>query len=241
VAEDWVALLLAAQPSSHHHPPAPRVPVTSSPHQPLPRRFYDYGVGLLLQGDLPRAMRAMRRVQEWAPRDAQGCLGLGRVYLTEGDLLAARAQFEQAGRLAPHDPRPRALLAATERRMGQYEAALALLRPLVRAFPRDRLLWFDVGMCHYLSGRYEEASRAFLTMLDIDPDDLAAHYNRMRSLRRLRRVSEARHEQVIYQALREDDNAKQIGLAYLRSHPLADRETRTVHEHPLAPGTRDEE
>jgi hypothetical protein len=70
-------------------------------------------------------------------------------------------------------------------------------------------------------------------MLDIDPDDLSAHYNLMRCLRRLRRLSEARHEEVIYQTLREDDNAKQIGLAYLRTHPLADRETRTVHEHPL--------
>src|SRR5439155_1406967 len=131
-----------------------------------------------------------------------------------------------------------AFLAATERKMGQYEAALALLQPLVRAYPRDRLLWFDAGMCHYLSGRYEEASRAFLSMLDIDPDDLAAHYNLMRSLRRLHRVSEARREEVIYQTLREDDNAKQIGLAYLRTHSLADRETRTVHEHSLAPGTR---
>ena len=49
---------------------------------------------------------------------------------------------------------------------------------------------------------------------------------------------EARREEVIYQTLREDDNAKQIGLAYLRTHSLADRETRTVHEHSLAPGTR---
>src|SRR5205823_8924274 len=134
----------------------------------LPGRFYDYGVGLLLQGDLPRAQRAMRRVQAWAPRDAQGYLGLGRVYLTEGDLLAARAQFEQARHLAPDDPRPRAFLATTERKMGQYEQALAVLEPLARAYPRDRLLWFDIGMSHYLAGRYAEGAQAFETMLGID-------------------------------------------------------------------------
>jgi len=50
-----------------------------------------------------------------------GISGLGRVYLTEGDLLAARAQFEQARRLSPNDPRPRAFLATTLRKIGQYD------------------------------------------------------------------------------------------------------------------------
>jgi tetratricopeptide repeat protein/cytochrome c554/c'-like protein len=199
----------------------------------LPGRFYDYGVGLLLQGDLPRARIAMRRVQTWAPSDVRGYLGLGRVFLTEGDLLAARGQFGLARRFAPKDPRPRAFLALTERRMGQYDRALDLLVPLVRDYPGDRLLWFDIGMSYYLAGRYEEGARAFETMLGIDPDDLAGHYNLMRCLRRLRRVPEAQREEVIYQALREDDDAKPIALGFLRRHPWADRETRTIHEHTL--------
>jgi len=199
----------------------------------LPERFYDYGVGLLLQGDLPRAQRAMRRVQAWAPRDPQGYYGLGRVYLTEGDLLAARAQFELARRFAPLDPRPRAFLGTVERKMGQYPRALALLLPLARAYPRDRLSWFDIGMCHYLGGHYQEGAESFRKMLGIDPDDLAAHYNLMRCLRRLRHTPEARREEVIYQSLREDDDAKAIGLAYLRMHAWADRETRTIHDHPV--------
>jgi Flp pilus assembly protein TadD len=202
-------------------------------HPALPERFYDYGIGLLLQGDLPRAQRAMRRVQDWAPDDARGYFGLGRVYLTEGDLLAARAQFERALRLAPADPRPRAFLAMTERRMGQYDHALEILEPLARAYPRDRLLWFDIGMSHYLAGRYEEGARSFERVLGIDPDDLAAHYNLMRCLRSLRRVPDARREEVIYQALHEDDAAKEIALAFLQRHAWADRETRTIHEHPV--------
>jgi Flp pilus assembly protein TadD len=206
----------------------------------LPERFYDYGVALLLQGDLPRSQGAMRRVQAWAPADTRGYFGLGRVYLTEGDLLAARAQFELARRLAPNDPRPRAYLALTERRMGQYGRALQLLQPLVRAYPRDRLLWFDIGMSDYLAGRYEEGAQAFETMLGIDPDDLAGHYNLMRCLRRLRRVQEAQREEVIYQALREDDDVKPIALGFLHRHPWADRETRTIHEHPLHEVTRHE-
>jgi tetratricopeptide (TPR) repeat protein len=177
----------------------------------------------------------MRYVQEWAPLDVRGYLGLGRVFLTEGDLLAARAQFEQARRIMPRDPRPAAFLATTHRRIGQYDRALAELEPLLCDYPRDRQLWFDRGMCYYLMGRFDEAVRAFRAMLSIDPDDLAAHYNLMRCLRPLHRIPEARHEELIYQTLREDDGAKQVGLAYLRQHPSADRETRTVHEHDLVP------
>ena len=92
---------------------------------------------------------------------------------------------EQARKLAPKDPRLRAFLATTFRKSGQYEQALALLEPLVPAYPRDRLLWFDIGMSHYLAGRYAAGARAFEAMLGIDPDDLAAHYNLMRCLRRL--------------------------------------------------------
>jgi len=179
----------------------------------------------------------MRRVQALAPRDANGFYGLGKVYLTEGDLLAARGEFERARRLAPADPRPRALFAMTERRMGQYDAALGELMQLVRSYPRDRVLWFEIGMCHFLAGRYEEGVRAFETVLEIDPDDLAGHYNLMRCLRRLRRVPEARREEVIYQNLREDDDAKKIGLAFLKRLSWADRETRTIHDHPLYPAS----
>jgi Flp pilus assembly protein TadD len=208
-------------------------PVAASPA--LSERFYDYGVGLLLQGDLSRAQRAMRSVQAWAPADWRGYFGLGRVYLTEGDLLAARAQFERAAQFAPSDPRPRAFLATTVRKSGQYEEAIALLLPLVGQYPRDRMLWFDLGMSYYLSGSYEEAARSFEAILAVDPDDLAAHFNRMRCLRRLRRIPEARQEEVIYEALREDDAAKRIGLSFLEQHPWAERETRTIHEHELLP------
>jgi Flp pilus assembly protein TadD len=198
-------------------------------------RFYDYGVGLLLQGDLPRAASAMRRVQELQPRDARGFLGLGRVYLQEGDLLAARSQFEAAqARVAPGattDPRPAAFLATVYRRMGEYDRCLRILEPLAHRFPRDRLLLFDAGMAHFRSGRNAEAAETFRRMLAIDPDDVAAHYNLMLCLQRLNRIPEARREETIYRYLKEDESVRQVVGAYLRAHPTADREVQSIHEH----------
>jgi tetratricopeptide (TPR) repeat protein len=223
------------QPRTNHRQPLSESITVGDRSAGLHERFYAYGIGLLRQGDLPRAQRAMRQVQALAPRSPDGYYGLGRVYLTEGDLLAAKAQSEKARSLAPSDPRPHALLAMTDRRMGQYDAALPELTRLARAYPRDRVLWFEIGMCHFLTGQYEEGARAFEKVLEIDPDDLAAHYNLMRCLRRLRRVPEARREEVIYQNLREDVDAKKVSLGFLQQHPWADRETRTIHEHPLYP------
>ncbi|MCS6860725.1 MAG: tetratricopeptide repeat protein, partial [Abditibacteriales bacterium] len=204
--------------------------LTLNPHH---SRFYNYGVGLLVQGDLPRAARAFRRAMELSPSDVPSRIGLGRVYLVEGDLLAARAQFMDALRLAPRSPQAQAFLGTTLRKMGQYDAALKVLQPVAERFPRDKLLHFDIGMCYFLSGRYAEASRAFLRMLDVDPDDLSAHYNLMLCYQRLRRVSDARREEAIYRYLKEDETVKQITGPYLLQHPLDDREVQTIHEHVL--------
>jgi tetratricopeptide (TPR) repeat protein len=199
-------------------------------------RFYQYGVGLLLQADLPRAAAAMVRVQALAPGEARGYLGLGRVYLQEGDLLSARTQFEKAqqlaGRSAGTDPRPAAFLGTVYRRTGEYERALSILEPLARRFPQDRALWFDIGMSHYrLEGHDEQAAAAFRRILEIDPDDVGAHYNLMLTLQRLNRLPEARREETIYRYLKEDETVRRIIGTYLHNHADADREFQTIHEH----------
>lgn len=199
----------------------------------LAGRFYDYGVALLGQRDLGRALRAMRRVAELLPGRVDGPFGLGRVYLEEGDLIAARAQFEAALRLAPDDVRPRLFLGKTFRKMGQYEAALAILQPLARQFPRDRALQFEIGQCHLLSGRYEAAAEAFRRMLDLDPNDLSAHYNLMTCYRQLRRFPDARREEAIYRYLKEDESVRRLTADYLETRPFAAREAQSIHEHVL--------
>lgn len=196
-------------------------------------RWYHYGVGLLLQDDLPRATRAMREAQQLPGAGADPWLGLGRVYLREGDLLAARSQIEAAARRAPADPRPRAFLGTLYRRMGEYEQALTLLRPLARAYPADRATLFDIGLSYLRTGRPAEAAAAFTGMLELDPDDVAAHYNLWMCYQRLQRYADARLEEAIYRYLRPNDGASPALVRYLRTHPVAAVEARPIHEHRL--------
>lgn len=196
-------------------------------------RWYDYGVGLLLQEDLPRAARAMLRTQRFAGVGVDPWLGLGRVYLREGDLLAARSQFEEAGRRAPGDPRPGAFMGTLYRRMGEYDQALKLLLPLARAYPADRATYFDIGLSYLRTGRPAEAAAAFTRMLELDPDDVSAHYNLWMCYQRLRRYADARLEEAIYRSLRPGDGASPALARYLRAHPPAAVEARVIHEHRL--------
>jgi Flp pilus assembly protein TadD len=223
--------------------PAPRVVAEAEGYllegkdPALASRSYDYGIGLFLQGDLPAAAAAMRRVQELAPNEVAGFLGLGRVYLQEGELLAARSQFELAratpGAARDGDARPEAFLATVYRRMGDYDRALSLLEPLADRYPRDRQLFFEIGITHFRSGRNEEAADAFRRMLDVDPDDVSGHYNLMLCLQRLNRLPEARREETIYRYLKEDDTVRQLVGRYLTSHPADNHEFQTIHEHVL--------
>lgn len=196
-------------------------------------RLYAYGVALLLQRDYARARRAFQQAASLAARQPEPLIALGRTYLEEGDLLAARVQLQRALNLAPGSPSAQAWLGRTYRFMGQYENALALLRPLAERYPRDRLLWFDLGLSHFLNGNREAAVECFQRMLDIDPDDAAAHFNLIRCYRALGRVSDARREEAIFHTLRDDEPLTQIITPYLRKHPTASREALPMHEHVL--------
>jgi tetratricopeptide (TPR) repeat protein len=233
IAEDALTLVVAPAPVA-----LTRVPAPAPGREAQAMRFYDYGVALLRQEDLARAAGAMRRAGALLPGRPEGPLGLGRVYLEEGDLIAAREQFLAALRLAPRDAQARLFLGRTYRKMGQYEGALAILQPLAVQFPRDRAIQFEIGQCQFQSGRYEEASEAFTRMLDVDPNDLAAHYNLMTCNRQLRRFPETRREEAIYRYLKEDESVRRLTADYLEAHPAIAREAQSIHEHLLRPVTR---
>jgi tetratricopeptide (TPR) repeat protein len=197
-------------------------------------RLLNYAIALLLQNDLTLARRVLQRALHLDP-DRPAChVALGRAFLAEGDLLAARSQFQKALRLDSSSDAAKAWLGYTHRRMGQFETALAYLNPLSARYPRDRMIWFNIGRSHFQTGSYEEAAKAFRRMLDADPDDVAAHFNLMDCYRRLRRLSEARREEAAYRVLRDDELPTHIIEPFLREHPHIQRERLLMHEHLLS-------
>jgi Flp pilus assembly protein TadD len=165
-------------------------------------RWRRYGAALSAVKAFPETIQALNRSLTASPADPETLLALGRVYMDEGDLLAAREQFRQA---QAGDPvRGRAWEGAVLRRMGQPDEAAALLEPLTRQFPRDIQLHFELGSTYLGALKNEQAAREFEAMLDVDPLNVSAHFNLMRCLQRLNRLTAARSEETIYRLLKPE-------------------------------------
>jgi Flp pilus assembly protein TadD len=199
-----------------------------NPQSAIPQRWRHYGTALRAVKAYTQAIQAMNRSLQGAPDDPETLLSLGRVYLDEGDLLAAREQFRRAAVNGAGD-RALAWEGATLRHMGQPEAAAAQLEPLVRRNPRDLRLHFELGLTYMSQLRSEEAAREWEAMLDVDPTDVSAHYNLMFCQRRLNLLAEARREEAIYRLLAEEETPP------ARPHlgGGASLEDRPLHVHPL--------
>jgi tetratricopeptide (TPR) repeat protein len=68
-------------------------------------RWNDYGIGLLLQGDLKGAEAAFLKVTKMEPAYADGWVNVGRARLTEGNLEGAEEALRKALEADPASPR----------------------------------------------------------------------------------------------------------------------------------------
>ena len=58
-------------------------------------RWNDYGIGLLLQGDLKEAAAAFAKITQIAPENPDGWVNIGRARFQEGNLAAAKTVLEK--------------------------------------------------------------------------------------------------------------------------------------------------
>ena len=86
------------------------------------------------------------------------------------DPAEAGRMANQLLRAAPNDPRAALILASARRRQGDAEAALALLEPLARAFPRAALTHYELGAAHAARGADGPAIAALRHALGLQRD-----------------------------------------------------------------------
>lgn len=211
--------------------PAPVTPLPSEPTPRLRERWNDYGIGLLLQGDLRGAAAAFRRVIAIDPAYADGPINLARVLVREGDVERAIPLLETALELAPGLARAHFFLGTSLRTLGQYEEARTHLEAVRTQYPRDRVVLGEVGRVHFLERRFDDAITTFTEVLRIDPEDLNAHYNLMLAYRGIGATEEAERERVLYERFKADESADSVaGETILRSRDV-NNERQPVHEH----------
>jgi tetratricopeptide (TPR) repeat protein len=198
-------------------------------------RWNDWGIGLLLQGDLKGAEYAFERVTEAEPSYADGWLNVGRALIQEGETEAARPFVEKALALSPKLPRAEFFLASIQKTAGDYDGALLSLAEARRQYPRDRVVIDQVGRILFLQRHYADAVAAFKDTLTVDPEDLQAHYNLMLCYRGLGQSENAGREEKLFRRFKADESAQSLTERPRLQHPEENNERQPIHDHDALP------
>ena len=201
-------------------------------------RWNDYGIGLLLQGDLKAAEVAFLKVTEIEPGYLDGWVNVARVRIEEGDMQGAETMLEKAFEIQktlppenPHRAKVHYFYALVQETHGNYDMAIEHLQRAAVQFPRDTRVRNRLGRMHFLKRDYETALTEFQKTLTVDPEDLAAHYNMMRCYRALKNPSLAAKSQKLYLRFKADESVDAITGIPRRADPNVNRERQRIHEH----------
>ena len=228
IAEDQVILPVVAHNAPEHEPK------TVALKQEW-QRWNDYGIGLLLQGDLKSAAAAFQKVTEADPNNPDGWANIGRCAVQEGDMARARTVLEKALSLSPQLARANYFYARVLRSDGNYDGAAARLRIVLAQYPRDRVALNDLGRILFLQRKYEEAVKVLQSVLEIDPEDLQAHYNLMLCYNGLGNEKLAKEHEERYMRFKADESAQAVTGPYRQLHPEDNNERQSIHEHVSVP------
>jgi tetratricopeptide (TPR) repeat protein len=194
-------------------------------------RWNDYGIGLLLQGDLRGAEAAFLKVTQMEPEYADGWVNVGRVRLQEGNLEGAHEVLRKALEVDPRLAKTRFFLGSVLKSLGRYDEALEHTRVAQAQYPRDRVVANQAGRLLFLKRQHKEATAELQKVLAVDPEDLMAHYNLMLAYQGQGNEEMAMKHRALYERFKADEAAQFITGPYRQLHPHDNNERQAVHEH----------
>jgi tetratricopeptide (TPR) repeat protein len=247
MASDRLLLPLRAQQDSLDEQPAPEIRSGE--------RWSDYGIGLLREGnsgsskgELRQAKQAFKQAEMLG--ESSGALNLARVYFKEGQLEQAAMALRRAGEQQAPPWTIAWFSALIDRENGYLETATGTLQSIINnqfAAARERGFDFsyDVRVLNELGRTLYERSRQlrgeqrlelleqarswFDRTLQIDPENLAAHYNLGQVHAQLGNPDEARQHRALHEKYRPDDHAVEQAVArHRRENPAADHAAEAI-------------
>ena len=89
----------------------------------------------------------------------------------------------------------------------------------------------QLGRVLFLKRQYAEAVAEFKKVLEVDAEDLQAHYNLMLAYQGLGETGAADQERTLYERFKADESAQAITGQYRQLHPDDNNERQQIHEH----------
>jgi tetratricopeptide (TPR) repeat protein len=198
-------------------------------------RWNDWGIGLLLQGDLKGAEYAFLRVTEAEPGYADGWLNVARALIQEGETDRAKPFIEKALSIDNSLARTHFFKAMIQKADGDYDGALASLRLVESKYPRDRVNLNQIGRIHFLKKEYANAVEALRRVLAVDPEDVQAHYTLMLAYKGLGEGEKAAREEKLFRRFKADEASQSITAKPRMLSPEDNNERQVIHDHESVP------
>jgi hypothetical protein len=228
-----ITTLAQAQVSIPVSPQAPQwKPVASAGDR---ERWNDWGIGLLLQGDLKGAEYAFRKVTAAEPGYADGWLNVARALIQEGETEAAKPFVEHALKIDPSLGRIYFFRAMIEKSDGDYDAALKSLKRVEAQYPRDRVTLNQIARILFLKREYAKAIEYLQRVCDIDPEDVQMHYTSMLCYRGLGDAAKANREEILFRRFKANESAQTITAKRRLASPEDNNERQLIHDHESVP------
>lgn len=221
LAEAKATLNVGAQPTVWQ-------PVVEKPDR---ERWNDWGIGMLLQGDIRGAEYAFKKVIAAEPEYADGYVNVARALIQEGETAAAKTYLTKALQLQPQLARAHFFHALVQKADGEYEAALESLGKVVEQYPRDRVAQNQIARIQFLRRDYPAAVAAGRRVLAIDPEDLQAHYTLMLAYRGAGDPAAAEREQKLFQRFKADESSQAITQNRRLLSQEDNNERQMIHDH----------
>ena len=194
-------------------------------------RWNDYGIGLLLQGDLRNAEATFLKVTEMDPGYADGWVNVARARIQEGRMAEAETVLRKALAIEPELAKTHFFLGTALKSLGRYDEAIAHLRKAESKYPRDRVVLNQLARVLFLKRQFREAIALLDRVLAIDPEDLQAHYNLMLSYQGLGDTEAAARERTLYERFKADESSQAITGPFRQLNPEDNNERQQIHEH----------
>jgi tetratricopeptide (TPR) repeat protein len=204
-------------------------------HKEDRERWNDWGIGLLLQGDIKGAEYAFTKVTEAEPGYADGWLNVARALIQEGETERAKPFLAKAMQIDNSLARIYFFQGMVQKADGDYDGALKSLRIVESKYPRDRVNLNQIGRILFLKKEYAEAVKALQAVLQVDPEDVQAHYTLMLCYRGLGDSEKTSREEKLFRRFKADESSQSITAKQRLISPEDNNERQMIHDHESVP------
>jgi hypothetical protein len=229
------------------HPAYPVVEIASrtrmlrigenSPEAPEPNdnpdwmRWNNLGIGLFDELQYKEAVDAFHEVVKLRPDYPDGYTNIALTEIEWEKYQSARLAIRHALRLDPNNARALYYDGFIQRQFGNTPREISDFQRVVEMYPQSRDARRELGISYYHQHEDAKAIEQFEALQQIDPDDLAAHYNLSILYRREGKIDQAREQQDMFVDKKVDPGAPTYSLNYLRAHPEISVESIPWHLH----------